>query len=273
MRYIFLTIFLYTSLTAASKLFCVGSTTIQPIIEQVVNKYKQERGVELDVQGGGSLLGIEALKESKTDIAMVSRGLSQNEKEKFSHVTIGYDSLAIIVNTQNPLQDISTTNLIKIYKSSVINWKELNKNDEEIVVISKKVDRGTMKVFEKYTKLFHPQNQLNSDDSKRITDNAWQAGANSDVIVWVGGIPNSIGFVSYGTAISFIKDLMPIKILNLDGVKLTFENLKNRKYPIVRPLNIVYKKENSKAKEFAWWLLSEYAQDVVKKNYFIKATE
>lgn len=271
MKYIFLVLLFYVNLTAHSKLFCAGATTMQPLLQEVSKKYKEDKEVDLVVYGGGSAFGLDMLKLGKTDIGMLNRELTSNEKEEFSYVTIGHDSMAVIVNAQNPLQNISTEDLVHIYKGDLVNWKPLNKNyDREIVAVSKKAGRGTMSVFENYTKLFHPQNPENKDPSKMLSDKLLESGANNDTIVLVGGLPNSIGFVSYGAALSFIKLKMPIKILNLDGVELNIENLENKKYPIIGPLNIVYNKENIEAKQFVDWLMEEYAQSVVEKNFFIK---
>ncbi len=270
MKYIFLVLLFYANLAAHPKLFCAGSTTIQPLLQEVSKKYREGKEIDLVVQGGGSTFGLDMVKLDKADIGMVSRELTSNEKEEFSYATIGYDSLAIVVNAQNPLQNISTKELVQIYKGDLVNWKSLNANDEEIVAVSKKAGRGTMTNFENYTKLFHPKNPINKDSSKMLSDRVLESGSNNDTIVLVGGIPNSIGFVSYGAALSFIKLKMPIKILNLDGVELNLENLKNNKYPIIRPLNIVYNRENIEAKRFADWLVKEYTQSVVEKFFFIK---
>ena len=270
MKYVVLLLLFLNIIYASSKLSCVGSTTMQPVIEQVSNAYKEKTDVTLSIRGGGSLFGVNSVLSDKADIGMVSRDLSDNEKKRLSYVTIGYDSLAFIVNSSNPLENISTKNLIKLYLGEIDNWQTLDGKNENVKLISKLIDRGTLAVFEKYSGIYHPKNPKNSDKNKMISKDAWEAGANNDMIVWVGGLPNSIGFISYGSASKILKYNMPIKILSLDNVKPSKKNIQNKTYPISRPLTVVFKPNNQKAKEFAFWMLENFPQNIIEKNFFIR---
>ncbi len=250
---------------------CVGSTTIQPIIEQIAQKYKEEHGISIKASGGGSQYAVDSLISGKIEIGMVSRDLTEQEKNTVSHVTIGYDTLAFLVNSDNPLQNISKKDLLEIYTGEIKNWKKFNTKDEKIHLLSKRLDRGTLDVFEKYTGLFHPKNPKNSDKSKMIDASAWEAGANNDMMVWVGGIVNSIGYISLGSANAIKKHGLPIKILALEGVEPTKESIQNQSYPIKRELNLVFLKSNKEAEKFAEWMLEEYGQNSVEKNLFVRA--
>ncbi|MDD3855716.1 MAG: hypothetical protein A3J96_03970 [Sulfurimonas sp. RIFOXYC2_FULL_36_7] len=271
MRYLLTVLLSFSFAFGDTVLNCVGSTTIQPIIEQIAQRYKQESGITLNISGGGSQYAVDSLISGKIEIGMVSRDLTEQEKSAVSHVTIGYDTLAFIVNRDNPLKNISKKDLIEIYTGEVKNWKKFNTKDEKIHLLSKRIDRGTLDVFEKYTGLFHPQNTKNSDKTKMIDTSAWEAGANNDMMVWVGGIVNSIGYISLGSASAIEKHGMPIKILALEGVKPTKENIQNHSYPIKRELNLVFLKSNKEAEKFADWMFKEYAQESVEKNLFIRA--
>lgn len=273
MRY-FLTVLLFFSFAFGDTVLnCVGSTTIQPIIEQIAQKYKQESGITLNISGGGSQYAVDSLVSNKIEIGMVSRDLTKQEKSAVSYITIGYDTLAFIVNSDNPLQNISKKDLIEIYTGEVKNWKKFNNKDENIHLVSKKIDRGTLDVFEKYTGLFHPKNPKNSDKTKMIDASAWEAGANNDMMVWVGGIVNSIGYISLGSAGAIEKHGLPIKVLTLEGVKPSKESVQNHNYVIKRELNLVFLKSNKEAEKFALWILEEYGQNSVEKNLFIRAKQ
>jgi phosphate transport system substrate-binding protein len=271
MKYLLLFFLPFSFAFGETVLNCVGSTTIQPIIEEIAKKYKQESGITLNISGGGSQHAVDFLLANKIDIGMVSRDLTEQEKDAVSYVTIGYDTLAFIVNNDNPLQNISKKDLIEIYTREVKNWKKFNTKDEKIHLLSKRLDRGTLNVFEHYTGLFHPQNPKNSDKSKMIDSSAWEAGANNDMMVWVGGIVNSIGYISAGSANAIKEHSLPIKILTLEGVEPTKENIQNQSYPIKRELNLVFLKSNKEAKIFALWMLEEYGQKSIEKNLFLRA--
>ena len=163
MRYLLTVLLSFSFAFGDTVLNCVGSTTIQPIIEQIAQRYKQESGITLNISGGGSQYAVDSLISGKIEIGMVSRDLTPQEKSAVSHVTIGYDTLAFIVNNDNPLQNISKKDLIEIYTGEIKNWKKFNTKDEKIHLVSKRLDRGTLNVFEHYTGLFHPKNPKNSD--------------------------------------------------------------------------------------------------------------
>jgi phosphate transport system substrate-binding protein len=223
------------------------------------------------IEGGGSQKGLDLLSNNMIDIAMVSRELSEKEKEKYSFITLGYDGLAIIVHKENPIQNISTNQLRDIYSGKIESWEQIDsKIKNEIVVISKMIGRGTLDIFEQYIKLQNPQTINKKYNYPHITKKAWDAGANNDSMVWVGGIRDSIGFVSYGSIKEFDSYDLPIKILSLDLIKPTNETIQNKKYPIVRELNLVYQKSNTKVANFIKMLQNTKVDEMIEKHHFIR---
>jgi ABC-type phosphate transport system substrate-binding protein len=92
-----------------------GSTTIQPIIEDLAETYTRASGEILEIQGGGSSTGIRAVLAEEAEVGMVSRSLSAAEQKCLASTIIGYDALAIIVNKRNPRTEISSRELQDIY--------------------------------------------------------------------------------------------------------------------------------------------------------------
>lgn len=260
------------SLFGEVKLHFAGSTTIQPVLEDLKPYIQKNFGVNSIVEGGGSQKGLDLLSGDMIDIAMVSRDLSDDEKEKYNFVTLGYDGLAIIVHKENPIDTISTNQLRDIYSGKIQNWNEVNpKFKRDIVVISKMLGRGTLDIFEHYIKLQSPKTTHKKYNYPYITKKAWEAGANNDVIVWVGGIKDAIGFVSYGSMREFTRYGMPVKILLLDSIQPTNTTIQNKSYPIVRELNLVYKKSNSKVATFVKNLQNPIVDEAIEKHHFIRA--
>lgn len=268
-----MSIFVITlSLFAETELHLTGSTTIQPIFEELKPYFQKNFNLNLIIEGGGSQKGVDLLSTNMTDIAMVSRNLTENEKEKYNFVTIGYDGLAIIIHKDNPIQKITTEQLKNIYNGKITNYKELDpKFDEEILVISKMIGRGTLDIFEHYIQLQSPKTTNKKSNYPNITDKAWEAGANNDVIVWVAGVKNAIGFVSFGSIKTFDEFNIPIKLLPLDSIQPTNESIKNKTYPIVRELNLVYLKSNPNAESFIKNLQIPIVIETIEKYNFIKA--
>ncbi|MFP4564375.1 MAG: substrate-binding domain-containing protein, partial [Spirochaetia bacterium] len=185
-------------------LHVAGSTTVQPIITEIAEGYLEISGVNLQILGGGSEAGIKDLRAGTADVGMVSRSLTAAEREDLSHTTIGYDALAIIVNRENPRERITTAELIDIYTGRVRSWDNTPQWAREIVLVSKQVGRGTLTVFEEYTGLVSPaRGYTGAGGREPIAGDSWEAGSNLDAILWVGGIPGAIGFVSIGAADHF----------------------------------------------------------------------
>lgn len=270
MKYIFfLTIFIcHLYAKDANRLTFLGATTIQPVIESVRHNYALENGMKILTEGGGSDLGIKRLSENKINVAMVIRYLTPQEKENFAHAVIGYDALAIIVHKQNPINSLTLKQLVDIYRGKITRWSELGGVDKPIILISKQSNRGLLYLFEKGTGLFHPSNNANSNPAKTIATWAWDAGANNDNIVWTGGLPDAISYISLGSALAHIANGMPIKIVSLDGIFPSAKTIANHIYPIVGELSLVYHKNDIQAKKFIEYMLSDEAQQIVVKNKF-----
>lgn len=249
-------------------LISLGATTIQPIIESVKSSYTHKTGLNIVTQGGGSDLGIKNLSEGKINIAMVVRDLTPDEKSRFDYAVIGYDGVAMIVHKSNPIKNLSKQQLIDIYRGKIKNWDTLGGSKKSIILISKQSNRGLLYLFEQGTGLFHPSNNANSNPAKKIASWAWDAGSNNDNIVWTGGLPNAISYISLGSALSNIANGMPIKLISLDGIMPSTKTILNGTYPMIGKLTMVYRKNDSEAKHFVEFLLSEEGQKAVRKNKF-----
>ena len=247
-----------------------GSSTIQPLAETVAELYRIKSGQVIDVQGGGTSNGINNAISGASDIGTASRALSKNEKSRLGHTTVGFDAVAIIVNSRNPLTEIKRETVIALYQGKVKNWKEITGWDQPVVLVSKQPGRSTLELFEDYTGLKHKSHSANSTIG-HISEKAYEIGSNLEGATLVGGMPGAVGYVSVGTALSLIGQGMPIKVLMLDGIAATKENVVKGKYPILRELNLVYKKDIPKIKSYIDLFLSPEGQTIVKNGGFIPA--
>lgn len=226
----------------------VGATTIQPVVQGVVHLYLDYSGIEVEPFGGGSSFGISSVRDKTADIGMVSRELTPEEKEEFGHATVGYDAVAVIVNSFNPKQSITRKELRDIYTCRTKTWPEGLEGHNDTVLISKMVGRGTLSAFESYIGLvspFHPDSPHQGQET--ICTSAWEAGANLDSTLWVGGIRGAIGYVSAGDARRFIRLGVPIRILEVDGSKPVYDVVSRGRYPLSRELNLVFLSGNDRA--------------------------
>lgn len=226
---------------ASAAVVVAGSTSVQPFAEILAEEYMiQHPDASIDVQGGGSSAGIRAAQSGTAGIGMSSRSLKDDEKELWS-VEIARDGLAVIVNPDNPISDLSLDQVRDIYYAAVTNWRELGGVDAKIHVIAREEGSGTRSAFE----------DLVMDDLL-ITPRAIVQDSNGAVKQLVADDPNAIGFVSLG----LVDD--SVKALSLGGVAANQENVLNDSYALSRPfLFITVGEPTGQVRQFIDFTLSE----------------
>lgn len=234
-----------------------GSSTIGPVFDALTPFYARH-GIKIQVQGGGSSVGIKSARDKLALLGMASRELSDEEKKEFKYLTIAHDGVALIVNSANPMNDITPDQVREIYTGKKTQWD----NGQPITVINKEAGRATLEVFEEY---FHLKDLIRKD--------AVIIGPNGQAVTSTARDPNAIGYVSIADAQGGKDTGSPIKLLSLEGVAPNAENVANGKYKLSRPLNVVYLPENQARVEPILKLLSDPdAKAAMMKMTFVPAT-
>lgn len=235
-----------------------GSSTILPIIKAAAKLFHGMTSIGIKVKGGGSRQGVSSVMYGRATIGMVSRALTPSEAKKLQAYLIGYDGIAVILNFANPLNQISKRDIINIYSGVTTNWKDVGGKDMEITAIAKKTGRSTEALFNRFfsMKKAHPSIQT--------------VGSNTEVIILVASNPAAIGYVSIGTAERARELGLRLKLLPLDGVKASLENIANKKYPFRRPLNLVtLNNQGIEVRRFIDFMLKSQGQELVRENHFL----
>lgn len=103
-----------------------GSTSVSPVMEVMQEAYKTlNPNVTFETQANGSSQGIKAAIDGSYDIGMSSRELKDDEKAELNEHTLAIDGIAVIVNKENPITDISSENITKIYTGEITTWEEV----------------------------------------------------------------------------------------------------------------------------------------------------
>lgn len=103
-----------------------GSTSITPLMEKIIEAYEKiNPQVTIDIQSNGSSAGINDTLNSGADIGMSSRNLKNDEKSKLKEVKIAIDGIAVIVNKDNKLNNISLEELNNIYSGKLTKWSQV----------------------------------------------------------------------------------------------------------------------------------------------------
>jgi len=242
-----------------------GSTTVQPLAEVLAEAFMADNpDVMIEVQGGGSSVGVTSAGEGTVDIGQASRNVKDSEFEAFPGLqvfTIAYDGIAIVTNPDLDLPTLSIDQVKAIFAGEIANYSEVGGPDAEIVVVSREEGSGTRAAFEELV--------MESGDTEAvITENALLQQSNGQVRTTVAETPNTIAYLSFG----FLDE--SISTVAIDGVAPTVANVKNGSYPIFRPLNMLTNGEPGElAQAFLDFILSEAGQAIVAEDYITVTDE
>lgn len=244
---------------AAQRLVLTGSSTVAPLAAEIGKRFEEtHRDLRVDVQTGGSSRGVRDAREGLADIGMVSRALKTSEADLKSYL-IGIDGITMIVHKDNPVKELTTDQIVAIYTGKIRDWAEVGGRPGRIVIENKAEGRSTLELFLEHFKLTSPQ----------ITADV-VVGDNEQAIKVVVGNPLAIGYVSIGAAVYSADNGLPIRPLPLNGIAPTIEAVKDKKFPIVRELNLVVKSEpTGLTKEFIEFAQSSKVSDLVKDLFFV----
>ncbi|MEM9927824.1 MAG: phosphate ABC transporter substrate-binding protein [Cyanobacteria bacterium P01_D01_bin.50] len=244
------------------KLTITGASTIAPLVSELGKRFEQKHpGTRIDVHTGGSARGLADARQKLSDIGMVSKALSQEEQKGMRVFPIGRDGISVIVHADNPLDKIVKNQVVAVYTGRIKNWKQLGGKDAPITTVHKAEGRSTLKLFLDYF---------------GVDNNAVKAdvviGDNQQGIKTVAGNPNSIGYVSIGSAQQEINQNVKVKLLSLDGVEATNTTVEQGSFPLLRQLNLVTKGEpTALTKEFIDFARAKENHDILRKENFVPA--
>ena len=200
-----------------------GSTSMEKVIGALGESFMAaNEGVEFTYNPTGSGAGITAAQEGRCDIGLSSRALKDEEKAGgLKETVLAYDGIAIIVNPENPVNDLTLDQIAKLYTGEITNWKDVGGNDAEVVLIGREAASGTRDGFETIT---------GTKDKCQYRQELTSTG---DVITAVSQNPDAIGYASLAS----IKD--SVKALNVDGVTPSEATVKDGSYKVQRPFVLV----------------------------------
>ena len=195
-----------------------GSTSIEKVIGALGEAFTNENsGVTFTYNPTGSGSGITAVIEGRCDIGLSSRALKDEEKATLTETVIALDGIAIVVNPNNPVVDLSLEQIAQIYTGAITNWKDVGGSDAEIVVIGREAGSGTRDGFETIT------------GTKDTCVYRQELTSTGDVITTVSQNPDAIGYASLAS----VKE--SVKALTVNGVAPSEAAVQDGTYVIQRP--------------------------------------
>lgn len=243
----------------ASRLLLTGSTTMAPLMTEVVKRFTAlHPRIQIEIQMGGSGRGVSDTRQGKADIGMVSRALGETEKD-LAGIPIARDGVAVIVHKDNPVSALSDRQLVDIYSGKIANWRQVGGRDAPLHTLAGPPDGGSSELFSHYLQL--PYEQIKAQG---------RVGPNAERIAAVAADPHAMIWLSVGEAERKARAGVPIKLLAIGGVVASSKNIRSGNYPISRPLTLVTRGTPAgAARAFIEFCVSSQVTDLVLAFDFV----
>ena len=240
----------------------LGSTSMDSVMNTLAEQFGLDNpGVTVSVEGGGSSAGVEAASNGTADIGLASRALKDEEKEQgLVETVLALDGIAIIVNAENGVADLTVEQIASIFTGEVTNWSELGGSDLEIACYGREAGSGTRDGFESIT---------GTEDTCVLDQELTSTGA---VIEAVRSNPNAIGYAS----LSAVEGQEGIKAITVGGVECSEATVLDGTYQIQRPFVLVTKEGvdlTPAAQAFFDWATSAAAADLIRSAGAVPVAE
>jgi phosphate transport system substrate-binding protein len=253
----------------------VGSDTMVNLALAWAEQYQQDQPQAiLSVSGGGSGTGIASLINKTTDIANASRKIKSEEIANAQangiepvEFVVARDAIAIIVNPNNPISQLSLQQLSDIYSGKINNWQELGGEDRPIVRLSRETNSGTHVYF------LEQVLRLGDKNDKTLFSTDTLLLPSSEVIgAEIRSNPNAIGYDGLGYV---TPDMKVVAVTDIRGEDPVFvypsaESVNDGTYPIARDLYMYTAGEpHGFIKTYLEWIFTPQAQDIVTRLGFV----
>ena len=255
--------------TESSSITVKGSDTVLPLTQAEAEDFMIEnQNMRVTVIGGGSGVGFAALIDGEVPIAMASREIKESEMQKAQQKginpvehTIAWDGIAVVVNPDNPVSQLTYEQLQGIYDGNISNWKDVGGEDRAIAVITRDSSSGTYEYFKEEILV-----------DREYRPDALAQPATGGIVQEVSRNKGAIGYIGF----AYLDD--STKAVALDGgegfVEATEENILSGEYPLSRPLYYYTNGEPQGAvKEFVDFVMSPTGQAIVSEIGYFPAVQ
>lgn len=197
-------------------------------LRELAHEYERRTGIKINVRGGGTVGGLENLKEGKVDFAATCRNRIKGDPDDVRFIQVAWDALVFIVHPSNPVKDISRKDVQEIYLGKVNNWKQLQGNNMPMKVFIARSTKGLQGVEASLREMV-------------LNGKAFDENPNLKLLPSGGIVEQTIEKTPEGFAATGFTSARTrmFKMLNVDGIPPTKKNIMNGRYPLKRPLYLV----------------------------------
>lgn len=212
-----------TGTELSGSVLAVGSTALQPLVDQVAQKFMADSkyaNVSVQVQGGGSGTGLTQVSEGQANIGnsdvFAEEKLDADKAKELVDHQVAVVAIATVANEAAGVTNLTKQQLVDIFTGKVKNWKDVGGKDQAIVIVNRPSSSGTRATYEKFAL------------GQKVEDLAGsiQEDSSGTVKKLVTETPGAIGYL----ALSYLDD--SLKAIQYDGVDASVENVESGKYPV-----------------------------------------
>ena len=242
-----------------------GSTSMKPLLASLAAAYAEERPyVRLDIEGGGSHLGLERLQMGEIDLAGCSwlpPSAEDGTPQPYAATPIAWDGVAIVVHPSNPVDELTLLQVRSIYAGWTLDWQDVGGKAGDILVVSREDGSGTRAALEQ---------QLMGEQPVTLT--AIVMPSSTAVVEYVTRHSMAIGYVSMGYLTPSRQEDKETRkqggVLRIEGAYPTPDTVQGGIYHLTRPLYLVAPSEpDGEAQRFVDFVLSPAGQAIVGQQY------
>lgn len=248
-----------------------GAAALFPVYSAFINETYPDT-VELwdgVFEYNNTVPGYEVLADKMTDIfigvypSQEQIAYAESQGTTFVFTPIGKEAFVFFVSKDNPVDSLTTEQIQGIYSGEITNWSEVGGNDEEIVAFQRNEGSGSQSMLER----FMGEKEIMEAPTELIND--LMVGIIEEVSNYKNK-SNSMGF-SFRYYVEGIIQNPDIKVISIDGIAPTVENIKSEKYPVITPIYAVTYEEqtNENVEKLLQWILSEEGQEIIEKTGYV----
>ncbi|WP_370087941.1 PstS family phosphate ABC transporter substrate-binding protein [Ekhidna sp.] len=244
-----------------------GSESMHEAFSSLVGDFKKlQDTLDVRIEGGGSRTGLMAIKDQTADIGLSSFPFNLDSilgnDHGINQRIVAYDGIVLINHIDNPIGQLSDSQITNIYSGLVTDWSEIGGEPGAILPVVRDSNSGTQRFFTEHFKIFE------------VAPTAVVARENHEIVDSVISNKNSIGFIGYAYYTAMVKNIaLPAATDRSDTIRFVEPEpryINNGDYPLKRSLRIYFnEKYDARVMAFLQYLDTDRAKEIIESHGLI----